>query len=90
MQDKDNLSSHEFTLTGRSNLTLSGIIDVLGFDEETVSMETEMGNLVVKGENLRMSQLSLESGRVAVEGKINSMQYLGNTGKKSVFGKIFR
>ncbi len=81
---------HILTLTDRETLTLTGVADVLGFDEETVSMDTLMGNLVVKGVGLHINKLSLETGEVSIDGKISSLQYLGTNNKKGIMSKIFK
>ncbi len=86
----ENNNSHSFTLSNRSSLSLSGVNDVLGFDEETVSMETQLGNLIVKGEGLHITRLSLDTGDVEVEGKVNAFQYLGGQKSKNLLGKIFK
>ncbi len=83
-------NTHSFTLDNRSSLKLSGISDVLGFDEETVSMETVMGNLIVKGENLHITKLSLDTAEVQIDGKFNAFQYLGAQKSKGLRSKIFK
>ena len=88
---QDNISKpHSVTLENRENLKLTGVSDVPGFDEQTVSLQTAFGNLIVKGENLHISKLSLDTGDVTVDGKINSLQYIGSERSKSVISKIFR
>lgn len=90
MQDNNIQKPHCVTLENRETLNLSGIKDVPGFDEQTVSLQTPMGNLIVKGESLHISKLSLDTGEVTVDGKINSLQYIGDVRSKSFMSKIFR
>ena len=91
MQDNISLSKpHLVTLENRESLKLTGIRDVPGFDEQTVNLLTPMGNLIVKGESLHISKLSLDTGEVTVDGKINSLQYIGNERSKGIMSKIFR
>ena len=47
-------------LENREKLTISGVLDVLSFDDQIVIVETELGLLTVKGENLRINKLSLD------------------------------
>ena len=81
-------------LENRENLTISGVLDVLSFDDQIVIVETELGLLTVKGENLRINKLSLDTTEVIVEGTIFNLSYSEkNLDKKSgsnIFGKIFK
>lgn len=90
MQDNTSSKKHCITLTSREQLALSGVNDVSGFDEETVSVETVCGTLIIKGAGLHISKLSLETGEVDIDGNISSMQYLGTTAKKSLMSRIFK
>lgn len=90
MQDTTATNTHTLTLDNRESLTLTGVTDVPGFDEETVSVKTHLGSLIIKGEDLHISRLSLDTGQVSVEGKINSLQYLGDTRQKGIVSRIFR
>ena len=86
----DTNNTHSFSLENRNILSLTVVSDVLGFDEETVSMETQLGNLIVKGEGLHITKLSLDTGEVVVEGKVNAFQYLGGQKSKNFLGKLFK
>ena len=81
-------------LENREKLTISGVLDVLSFDDQIVIVETELGLLTVKGENLRINKLSLYTTEVIVEGTIFNLSYSEkNLDKKSgsnIFGKIFK
>ena len=81
-------------LENREKLTISGVLDVLSFDDQIVIVETESGLLSVKGENLRINKLSLDTTEVIVEGTIFNLSYSEkNLDKKSgsnIFGKIFK
>lgn len=81
-------------LENREKLSISGVLDVLSFDDQIVILETELGLLTVKGENLRINKLSLDTEEVIVDGEIYNMGYSEkNLDKKSeggLFSKIFR
>lgn len=80
-------------LESREKLSISGVLDVLSFDDQVVIVETELGLLSVKGENLRINKLSIDTSEVVVEGEINSLNYSDkNPDKKSssILGKIFK
>ena len=80
-------------LENREKLSISGVLDVLSFDDQVVIVETELGLLNVKGENLRINKLSIDTSEVVVEGEIYSLNYSDkNPDKKasSLLGKIFK
>lgn len=80
-------------LENREKLSISGVLDVLSFDDQVVIVETELGLLNVKGENLRINKLSIDTSEVVVEGEISSLSYSEkNLDKKggSLIGKIFK
>ena len=66
---------HKVSLDGRSRLSVTGVSDVLSFDEGAVLLRTEMGILTVQGRELRLKTLSPEGGQVTVEGSVNSLIY---------------
>lgn len=66
---------HKLVLDGRSRLSVTGVTDVLSFDEGAVLLRTEMGVLTVQGRDLRLKTLSPEGGQVSVEGSVASLVY---------------
>lgn len=81
--------AHSLILDNRKKLSLTGVTDVMGFDEQTVSLLTDCGTLIVKGENLHINKLNLDSKDVCIDGTINSLQYLSDT-TKTLRSKLFR
>jgi sporulation protein YabP len=81
-------------LENRGKLSISGVLDVLSFDDQVVIVETELGLLTVKGENLRINKLSIDTSEVIVEGDITSLSYSENKSvdksKGSIISKIFK
>lgn len=80
-------------LENRSKLSISGVLDVFSFDDQVVILETELGLLTVKGENLRINKLSIDTSEVIIEGDIISLSYSDKEIDKksgSLFGKIFK
>lgn len=90
MQENTANRPHTLTLDNRRILSLSGVLDVQGFDEETVNIVTTLGVLIVKGSSLHISKLSLETSEVVIDGEIHSMHYLAGSEKKSFMSRIFR
>lgn len=81
---------HKLTLTERSALTVTGVSEVVSFDERAVVLRTNLGTLVVQGQNLQLKQLTLEGGDVAVEGEISSLVYEQPSSGGSLFSRLFR
>ena len=81
---------HTLTLDDRKRLVLTGAEDVSGFNEETVSVKTVDGTLIIKGEGLHIDKLNLETGDVSVDGKINAMQYIGSDNHTSRLSRLFK
>ena len=78
-------------LQSRSSLSVSGVSEVCGFDDASVSMVTVLGDLLVKGKSLRISRLSLDVGEVDVEGTVNSLEYTKLRRKRESFlARIFK
>ena len=80
-------------LENRKKLSVSGVNDVLSFDDQIVMVDTELGLLTVKGENLRINKLSLDTSEVIVEGEISSLVYSQNKQDKNsgtLLSKIFK
>ena len=80
-------------LENRNRLSISGVLDVLSFDDQIISVETELGLLTVKGEELRINKLSIDTSEVVVEGEVYSLSYSEKEIEKkgsSLLGKIFK
>lgn len=80
-------------LENRNRLNVTGVVDVLNFDEEVITVVTELGILVIKGSDLHLNRFSLDNTELSVEGEINSLSYSDKKvgGKnESVFSKIFK
>lgn len=69
------LLPHKLTLTQRQQLTMTGVTEVVSFDDATVILRTELGTLAVQGKNLQLKTLSVEGGQVAVEGTVSALVY---------------
>jgi sporulation protein YabP len=85
---------HEIMMMNRKRMDISGVLNVESFDHEEFLLETECGFLCIKGQNLYMKNLSLETGQVSIEGYVYDMGYIdehsGGSKGKGFFGKIFK
>ena len=83
---------HNVIMEDRHTLTVSGISDVDSFDEQTVIVFTDMGELTVKGEGIHINRLSLEVGEIIIEGSISSLSYSDSkpTQEGGFWSRVFR
>ena len=95
MDKMDTISSltHGVTLSERKNIIITGVKKIDSFDEDEFYLETTMGDLVIKGEELEIIKLDTYQGNVSIKGKVDSLSYTEN-GKKNkengVFNKLFK
>ena len=66
---------HKLTLNQRNNLTMTGVTEVVSFDEDSVVLHTELGTLSVPGRQLQLKTLSTDGGQIAVEGTVSALIY---------------
>ncbi len=96
VDERKNLSTgviQNLILENRGKLSISGVNDVLSFDDQVVMIETELGLLTVKGEGLRINKLSIDTSEVIVEGDISYLAYSDKEmekNKSSIISKIFK
>ena len=83
---------HNIIMEDRRLLTVTGVADVDSFDERMVTVFTDMGELCVRGSDLHINRLSVETGELLLEGKITSLTYQEEAPKSAggFFGKVFR
>ncbi len=68
----------KLTLEDRKKLTMTGVSEVLSFDESAVVLKTTLGQLTVHGRGLKLKNLSLEGGQVGVDGQIDALIFAEN------------
>lgn len=91
-EDKKSVKlTHNLILKERKALNISGVLDVDSFDDNTVVAYTELGELTIKGEQLHISKINLDSGDLELDGEVCSLEYTENkpTGQ-GFFSKLFR
>lgn len=93
-EEKNITKMQNIILENRNNLNVSGVLDVLNFDEQMITLDTELGILVIKGSDLKLNKFNLENTELSVEGEITSLVYndKSHVGKKNegVLMKIFK
>lgn len=72
---EQNVGSHRVSLNERKELAVTGVSEVVSFDEEAVVLKTSMGTLVVHGRQLQLKTLSVTGGQVEVSGTVSALIY---------------
>ena len=80
---------HSLKLDERKKLAVTGVTEVVSFDEENVVLRTAQGTLVVQGQGLQLKQLTPEGGNVAVAGQVSSLVYEQTRQPGSLFSRLF-
>lgn len=76
MKQPQSGTRHEFCVKDRRSMTVSGVKEILSFDEQTVRMLTVSGELAVDGNDLRVKVLDVERGNVVLEGRVDGVMYV--------------
>ena len=96
MDNKENISNynHGINLVERKNLVISGVKKIENFDKEQFLIETVMGMLLVKGEDLILIKLDTLQGSLAIKGMVRSLSYIEENKFKekenSIFNRLFK
>lgn len=69
------MADHSLKLVNRNQMELTGVVNVHTFDEQEIVLETQQGFLNIAGEQLHITLLNLDEGKVAVEGNVSSIVY---------------
>ena len=95
--DKDNSTlnnyNHSISLLERKTLVITGVKKIDNFDKMHFFLDTTMGFLIIKGDNLDLVKLDTLSGNVTIKGNINSLDYILENKKnkeESVFSRLFK
>jgi len=81
---------HDVIIERREKATMTGIVDVESFDEETILAKSDCGDITIRGNGLKISRLSVESGDMIVEGEIDSVVYSKGKAEGSFFSRVFK
>ena len=90
---KGSIQEHDVMMRGRRTLEITGVKQVESFDNEEFLLETVMGFLAIKGENLQMKNLDVDKGVVSIKGKVFDLVYIDEQPgdkAKGFFSKMFR
>ena len=89
MLGTDQEKIHTFYSESREGIRISGVSDVISFDEAGISLETLCGSMGVEGEGLRVKTLNTNEGVVEIDGKISGVYYFDKNPpqKRTLFGR---
>lgn len=85
--------SHSITISERKSIILSGIKKLNSFDDSEFYVDSVMGPIIIKGDNLELLKLDTFQGNLSIKGKINMIQYLDNNKKnktESIMARLFK
>ncbi len=86
-------SNHEFKVTDRNRIYMTGIKKINSFDDEEFLLESNLGLLHLKGTDLEMIKLDTNDGNVSIKGKINSVSYIDEKSlnkEEGLLSKLFK
>jgi len=81
---------HSLILENRRALTATGVSNVDSFDEQTIVAYTDLGELVIRGSQLKINKLNIETGELTLNGTITSMSYTENRPVGGFFSRLFK
>ena len=94
MEEALRTGAHRVLIQGRKSAELTGIKEVVSFDAKEVVLNTTMGVLMIRGNDLFVKRLTVEKGEVDLEGQIDSFIYVDKAGKggekESIVKRLFR
>ncbi len=84
-------SLSDVRINNRSSIDISGVEEVISYDERSIVLVVCGVKMIVEGDDLRVTELSVDDGRVCAIGKIGAVLYEEGTVKKSGFlSSIFK
>jgi len=85
---------HEIKIDQRENVFVSGVNELISFDEENIIVDTQMDVLIIRGHGLHVTKLNLDNGELEIEGEIYEVRYeqqgVGQKNRASFLKKIFK
>ena len=80
---------HGISLTEREKMSVSGVVDVSGFDENVVILSTSRGELSVRGEGLHIERIDLDAGQLLLSGLVQELRYDEKPAAASLWSRLF-
>ena len=93
MEDKNKtFKEQNIVIQNREKAVITGVEDIHSFDDELVIVQTDLGILTIKGENLKMNKLNLENNELIIEGRTSAIAYsdAAKNKKQGLMNKLFK
>lgn len=83
---------HIININNRETMTITGVTDVITFNEDLVLLDTIMGAIHIKGKNMKVNKLNVDTGDMCIEGEVQSLAYTTkeSKNKESIIKKLFK
>ncbi|MBR5516292.1 MAG: sporulation protein YabP [Clostridia bacterium] len=81
---------HSVIAENRESIVLCGVDEVLSYDEESVVMQSVLGQLTIEGEGLNIVKLNLDEGEVCINGKLNALYYMEQQKGQGILSRLFK
>ena len=82
--------NHVVKVVDRKSIVISGIKRIINFDDKQFALESNMGDIIIKGESLEMIKLDTIDGNVSIKGSIDSFTYSNVKNNESLITKLFK
>lgn len=81
---------HRVSLLDRALLQISGVSEVISFDEDAVMLRTVCGTMKIEGSGMHVSALNIDHGELILDGRVDGISYEGDgTAKSGFWGRLF-
>ena len=89
---KENIATvQNVIIENRKNLNISGVKEVASFDDETILLDTLLGQMTIKGDNLRIESFNTTTGDLSATGKVHAVVYMSDARSSGGFwSRLFR
>ncbi len=83
--------NHKIEIVNRKDMIVSGVIKVLSYDENNLSLQTDYGKIIITGTDLLAGEINSKEGILKLTGDIQSVQYkVSKIKEKGLKGIIFK
>lgn len=85
-------TNHNIIVEGRRKISISGVEEIISFNDEEIILATTMGVLKIEGSELHINKLSVETGETIISGISEKLEYLEKQNEKSegFFTRLFK
>jgi sporulation protein YabP len=88
---RDNGRNHSVIIDSRERISITGVLDVISFNDSEIEVNTDGGAMTIFGQNLHINKLNLDDGQLIVDGFIEGMEYVETqTTKGGMFSRLFK